>query len=68
MLRFALLAALALAASAAPSQAACQPVVRARVATARVGRAVTAPVRFLRDRRPLLPRPGLLLMRWRLSS
>lgn len=68
MIRFAFLALLAVAASASPASARCHPFARARLATARVARVVTAPVRFLRDRRPLLPRPGLLLMRWRLSS
>lgn len=59
MIRVALLALVVLAASAAPSQARCRPVARARVAAVRAVRVVTAPVRFVLDRRPaiLVARP-----------
>lgn len=68
MIRFALFALLLLAASAAPSSAACHPVARVRTATARAANAVAKPVRLVRERRPFLLRPTPLLMRWRLAS
>jgi hypothetical protein len=55
---------LVLAASALPSQAGCLAA-RTRLATARVARVVTAPVRFVAERRPHLIHRTVVAIRGR---
>jgi hypothetical protein len=65
MKMFALLAMIVLAASAAPAPARCHPIARARLATARVARLATAPVRFVAERRPHLIHRTVVAIRGR---
>ena len=61
----ALLAMIVLAASAAPAPARCHPIARVRLATARVARLATAPVRFVAERRPHLIRRAVIAVHGR---
>jgi hypothetical protein len=64
MIRFMLLALLVLAASALPSQAGCLAA-RTRLATARVARVATAPVRYVNEHRPHVARRVVTAVRCR---